>query len=94
MYSKELQKLIVHRDGKEVLVMYDIIYLVLKRVDLNNAAQINVTLKHLENLLENIIPDIYFCRQRNEYLVWTIKSLSLEKELCQVIIGKSGFEII
>ena len=74
--------------------MYDMIYLVLKMVDLSNAAQVDRTIRNLELLLEDIVPDIYFCRQKNEYLTWTIKSLSRGGELCKVIIGRSGFEII
>lgn len=75
--------------------MYDMIYHVLKMVNLNSWTQINSTLQLLEYLLQNIVPDVYFCRSKHENeLTWTVKSLSRGGELCHVIIGKNGFEII
>ena len=93
MYSRELQKLIVRWTLKEVFTMYDLIYSVLSLINLDNSLMVNTTIKNLENLLTGIIPDVYFVKQKNDHIIWIIKTYS-KGEICKVIISKKTFEIV
>lgn len=88
MYSRELQKL-----TKRGINMYDLIYNVLSLIDLRNKEKVARTITNLEHLFEEIIPNVYFCRQLGTTITWIVRSAD-RGEYCRIIIEGDTFEII